>query len=154
MDNRNKKRTESKTRAVMVETDELTYAECYHLLRRLQFWSDLFGREAEGCARDGVDGVDLTELVADLEEKRFCHIGPNFSEVMESNLMSETDPIKLWRMARSLDNHRIAFLEKTLERFPGKKDELTHFRITYVGQSAKEKKGDEAAKSAVASVAS
>lgn len=115
---------------VEVPRDELTFEERHQILWRCRFWADLFVREAESIAEYGSDNsTDLRELVKGLEEKRYVVLRPDSAVQFERMLLSERDPIALWRTAKGLENHQLMLLNETLALYPEKKERLKYFHV-------------------------
>jgi hypothetical protein len=54
-------------------------------------------------------------------------LGYNILEIFERHLLYERDPVKLWRMAMGLQNHKYKLRRLLLKRFPGQKQKLAYF---------------------------
>lgn len=111
----------------MVSTEEMTFDEFVHILNRLHYWSRHLHREAEFWAVD----TPLETLTKGLKEKRIVGIDENFLAMVEKVLLYERDPVKLWRFAMGLQNHKFGLLAKVEELFPQKKDRLKYFKVRW-----------------------
>ncbi|HXN26065.1 MAG TPA: hypothetical protein VN902_03025 [Candidatus Acidoferrales bacterium] len=107
---------------------ELTFEERYRILRRLRFWGDLFGQQADTYAE--MDSTSLAELTKGLEEKRLVPMDKDAADTYEQKLMNTKDAVELWRFAKGLENHRRALLRETEQLFPEQKERLKYFHIT------------------------
>jgi hypothetical protein len=117
-------KTKKPSQVAHVKVAEMDFPECKHLLFRLDYWSKHFHKEAEMWAHP--DALD--QLTDGLSEERFINVTDNFLEVMEKSLLYERDPVKLWRIAIGLQNHKFGFLEQVESLFPEKKTELRCFK--------------------------
>jgi len=124
-------------KSVMVPTQDLTCDDVYTLMDRMVFWSHIFFERAENLAsflEDGsmCDGHDrLTELTERLEEKRFVPINKESAEAFEEKVRTLTDPVALWRLAKGLDNHRLALLQMATKTWPEQGERWTRFHFLY-----------------------
>ena len=123
----NPAKTKPQSQVVMVRTEDATFDDLLHILRRLRLWANIFWDAAQSKA-SGLRGEQLSALVKGLEEKRFTVLDEHSLERFETALLNQRDPIELWRMCKALENHQIELVKHVEQRFPEQKDRIKWFR--------------------------